>query len=391
MTDYYAFAEYGESNLTTTMQNLSDDLPKKAYRIDFALIILTGNITRYLITRPVVEEDREVTSLWYPIRTWYAEDPLGRFPFMPASVRVRLRHFLDTWRLYVREPADAIVIHAFETYYLYTLYKRLMGRKTIVVFNPDGIVPLGSNWLSRHLYRYAVSNTQIFIPWSQWAAEGLKLNYPKVTDDKIIVLHPGINLDKWPMREHHEPGDRFKILFVGGDNERKGLPTLLDAFEQTLQHTCEMHIATHSGYLSPAMKERIERIPHTHLYLDLTSSSEELQRLYRESDVFVLPTNQDCSPWVAIEALSTGIPLVITSVGGIPDIVKDRETGLVVPPREPAQLAAAVECLRQSPELTKKLIRQGREHVEANFDAKINTGKFLHEIKRTILARQMQR
>ena len=68
--------------MTAAVQKLSEDLIRKAYRIDFALILLTGNVTRYLITRPLVEQDSEVVSRWYPIRTWYEEDPLGRVPYL---------------------------------------------------------------------------------------------------------------------------------------------------------------------------------------------------------------------------------------------------------------------------------------------------------------------
>src|SRR4051794_31698024 len=98
------------------------DSKRKKYRIDFALITLTGNITRYKIMRPLVESDPEIASCWYPIRTWYAEDPLR---FLPPGIRFRLRQTLDTLGLYFKRPPEAIVFHAFETYYLYSLLKKI--------------------------------------------------------------------------------------------------------------------------------------------------------------------------------------------------------------------------------------------------------------------------
>ena len=76
--------------------------------------------------------------------------------------------------------------------------------------------------------------------------------------------------------------------------------------------------------------------------------SRELRQLFAEADAFVLPTNHDASPWVALEAMATGVPVVITSVGGIPDLVQDGITGLVVPPgdsRSPGVGARAAEAL----------------------------------------------
>jgi glycosyltransferase involved in cell wall biosynthesis len=354
------------------------------YRIDFALVLLTGNLTRYLLTRPIVESDPAISARWYPIRTWIRDDPLR---FLPGAWRVRGRQFLDTWRLYFRAPADAIVIHAFETYYLYTFLQRLLRRKTIIINNPDGLIAgpeVSSRRLSRWLQDFAVQRTDLFVPWSHWSADQIRKAYPGVSDDRLLILHPGIDLSRWPLRAPAPPSPRFRLLFVAGNLLLKGADTLLDAFDQSLRDTCTLSIATQSGYLPSDVKRRIQNTPHVDLYLDLPPGSAELQRLYRESDAFVSPTNSDTSSWVALEALATGIPVIICPQGGIPDIVHDGETGLLIPPKDPAALVQAVERLRTSPELRAKLITQGRAHVENHFDGDNNTKILLATIKSLI-------
>ena len=79
--------------------------------------------------------------------------------------------------------------------------------------------------------------------------------------------------------------------------------------------------------------------------------------------------------------MATGIPVVITPVGGIPDIVIDGETGLLVPVNDPASVARAVTRLRNSPELRHKLVQQGRAHVEENFDGEKNNERLMSIIK----------
>ncbi len=358
------------------------------YRIDFALIVITGNLARYLTIRPIVERDPTVTSRWYPIRTWVADDPLR---FLPDSFRVRMRHFLDSWRLYIRPSPDAIVIHAFETYYLYALLQRIFGRKTVIVNNPDAGFPISSRTLQRWLFKSAFSCTTLFIPWSNWAGACIREQYPQLTQDRLVVIHPGVDLTRWPLRPPTPPAERFRILFVGGDLERKGADTLLDAFEQYLADSCELHLATQSGYLSSSMRERIERLQHVVLHLDLNAGSEPLKQLYRESDVFVLPTNQDASSIVAIESMATGVPVIICPQGGIPDIVVDGETGLLIPPKDATALARAVERLRACAELREKIIIQGRAHVEQYFDANKNTQQLLSVVKMLIDKRRNKR
>ncbi|WP_129633662.1 glycosyltransferase family 4 protein [Candidatus Oscillochloris fontis] len=275
---------------------------------------------------------------------------------------------------------------------MYVALNRLFRRKTVIINNPDGgvINDTDKGVKRKSFYDFAVKHTDLFIPWSSWAAEEIRNTFPQVPEEKIVVMHPGINLKDWPMRPPHTPGQRFKILFVGGDIVRKGGDTLLDAFTASLHDNCELSIATQTGYLPPALRERIEQTPHVSLHLDLTSKSELFKQLYREADCFVLPTRNDSSSWVALESLATGIPVIISRTGGIPDIVIDQQTGLTVPPDNPQAIIEAVRRLQHDPLFTERLIRQGRDHVEKNFNSEKNTQRFLNIIKTLVDKRRNQ-
>ncbi|HLW00785.1 MAG TPA: glycosyltransferase family 4 protein [Ktedonobacterales bacterium] len=358
-----------------------------AYRIDFALITLTGNLTRYLLMRPIVEQDPTVSSRWYPIRTWIRGDWVQ---ILPGKLRIYARHQLDSWRLYVRKPADAAVIHAFETYTIYALLRRLLHRKVLIIQNPDGglkgPVPGPRGWLRQ----LAIEETALFVPWSDFAANRIKQAYPHLSDDRFVILHPGIDLTRWQMRPQPPTSERFRLLFVAGNLMLKGADTLLEAFETRLSDTCELTIATQTVYLPEEVKARILSNPHIRLHLDLQPGSPELMQLYREADVFILPSNSDTSSWVALESLATGLPVIICPQGGIPEIVIHEETGLHIPPKNPPAIADAVERLRANPEFCKKLGLQGRAHVEEHFDAHKNTEHLLNLIK-TLIDAQRQR
>ena len=204
---------------------------QRRYRIDFALIVLTGLLGRYTTVRPLVERDQSVLPRWYPIRTWVPDDPLR---VMPAALRIRLRHLLDSRMLYLRRPAEATIIHAFETYYIYTLLNRLLRRRIVIINNPDGGVGIPNSRISAWLLSAAVRRTDLFVPWSEDTASVLLREYPWLSREKIVVLHPGIDLQRWTFRGVHEPNERCKLLFIGGDLLRKGADTLLDAFERGL-------------------------------------------------------------------------------------------------------------------------------------------------------------
>ncbi|MFN7270510.1 MAG: glycosyltransferase, partial [bacterium] len=77
-------------------------------------------------------------------------------------------------------------------------------------------------------------------------------------------------------------------------------------------------------------------------------------------------------PNVLVEAMASGIPVVTTRVSGIPELVEDGETGLLVEPRDPVALAGAIRRLLATPELRAEFGRRGSERVRQEFDARRN-------------------
>jgi glycosyltransferase involved in cell wall biosynthesis len=86
-------------------------------------------------------------------------------------------------------------------------------------------------------------------------------------------------------------------------------------------------------------------------------------------DVLVQPSRADNLPLAILEAMAAGLPVIGTRVGGIPELVVDRETGLLVEPERPEELAAALDSLAADPELRAELGRRGRERVQEHFSA----------------------
>ena len=93
-------------------------------------------------------------------------------------------------------------------------------------------------------------------------------------------------------------------------------------------------------------------------------SREEIVRLYAEADAMINPTTVDNMPNSVMEALACGIPVISTNVGGVPFIISDQETGLLVPPNDPEKLAAAILRLRGDAALQQTLRANGLAQVE---------------------------
>jgi glycosyltransferase involved in cell wall biosynthesis len=99
--------------------------------------------------------------------------------------------------------------------------------------------------------------------------------------------------------------------------------------------------------------------------------------LLAEADVVALPSWTEGLPLAALEAMAQGRPVVATPVGGTPEVVVDGETGLLVPPRDPEALAAAIGRLLGDPDLRRRLGDAGRRRAEERFSLEAMTRRML--------------
>jgi glycosyltransferase involved in cell wall biosynthesis len=113
------------------------------------------------------------------------------------------------------------------------------------------------------------------------------------------------------------------------------------------------------------------------VYNDVKPNSSKLIDLAQRCDVFALPTRADCFSIACLEANSTGLPAVITNVGGIGEIVRDGETGYLVPPGDEIAFFERLDRLVADASLRERMGIAARKRVETCFDARRNAEKVL--------------
>jgi len=237
------------------------------------------------------------------------------------------------------------------------------------------------------LNRNCFNSARRLVAWSEWSKLGLVQGY-EVPADKITVIPPGVNVHEWrrPMpRELH--ANPVKILFVGGDLQRKGGLVLLEAF-RALRHLEPEHLGAE---LHLVTRDRLAPEPGVFIYNNLEANSQPLKDLYHTCDIFALPTFGDCLPMVLSEAGASGMAIISTDVAGIPEIVRNGETGLTVPVGDAASLTQALRGLATNPALRMTLGEGAMAHVARHYDAPTNASLLLDLLKAEANAARVER
>lgn len=158
---------------------------------------------------------------------------------------------------------------------------------------------------------------------------------------------------------------RPEILFVGWLIEGKGVCELLEAAKRIRDARFTL-IGPADTAFGPRLRNALEGL-EDHVRVLPPRARREILELYREADIFVLPTWREGFPNVVLEAMAAGLPVVATPVGAIPDAVCDGREGLLVPPRDAGALTAALEKLVHDRALRLAMGSRARARVELEF------------------------
>jgi len=109
-----------------------------------------------------------------------------------------------------------------------------------------------------------------------------------------------------------------------------------------------------------------------------------LRALYATADLFVFPTRGDCLPLAVLEALASGLPVITTAVGALPEAVRDGETGAIIPVDDAAALRSAVEQLIANDTKRISMGHRARETAHSRFDAAHNYTQLVEAVVSTV-------
>jgi len=184
---------------------------------------------------------------------------------------------------------------------------------------------------------------------------------------RIRVVPEPIDLSLWePPHAHHPLPDRPTILSVARQYPRKDTATLLQAAERLRRAVPDLHLRIIGG--GPELPRLLALsselgLEDTVTFHGALPEDREVRTAFREAHLFALPSLQEGFGIVFLEAMAAGLPVVAARAGAAPEVISEGETGLLVPPGDPARLAAALLRLLHNPEEGARMGEAGKARV----------------------------
>lgn len=339
-------------------------------RIAFVMEQTWGNVTHYLNLRRYEDEAKDLTPRWLPVSY-----RVSQLPWTVTGSLLARRAIAGAF-----DQIDGLLVH---TATIAVLSADYLWRKPAIL--STDATPLNkrdmrgwyglprrsrmTEWAKRRTYETVFRAAAGLVAFSQWAKTSFVEDY-HCDEKSVCVIPPGVDVEQFVPAER--TNELPKILFVGADFERKGGDLLLDVFRKRLRGRAELVLVT-AAEVPPEQGVAVHR--------DVSAKSQKLIDLYSQCDIFALPTRADAHSLACMEAMAAALPVVATRVGGIPDLIQEGKTGILIAPDDADALTQALEWLVSNAELRRKMGQLGRQETLRNFDARQNARRLFEFIR----------
>jgi starch synthase len=284
--------------------------------------------------------------------------------------------------------AGADVVHS------HTWYTNLAGHVAAILYGVPHVLtvhslePLrpwkaeqlgGGYALSSWCERVAVESAAAVIAVSSGMRADVLATYPSLAPERVHVIRNGIDTDEYApdaatavLDKHQIDPGRPTVAYVGRVTRQKGLPVLLRAAE-LLDPQVQLVLCAGQADTPELGAEVTGLVAHLResrsgvVWLNEMLPKPEVIQILSHATVFACPSLYEPLGIVNLEAMACGTPVVGSNVGGIPEVVLDAQTGLLVPPGDHIRLAEALNSLLGDPARAAAMGELGRQHVGAEF------------------------
>jgi glycosyltransferase involved in cell wall biosynthesis len=247
-----------------------------------------------------------------------------------------------TWQVVRQQSPDVVHVHSTFAGAVVRPLMALLRLRPCVIFCPHGwaffrdMTPAKRQLVERFERIWSAWCRKIICVSRHERAAAMQLG---ITSEKLVVVHNGLprrRPEPMPGNIAWPPGAR-RLLFVGRFDRQKGVDILFAALNR-------LGSSAFACIVGDSLHTSLQDLPSNARYIGWLNPS-GLEAYYRSAELIVMPSRWEGLPLVALEAMRAGLPIVASNVGGLPEIVEDGETGLLIPPNDVDALVNAIRNL----------------------------------------------
>lgn len=296
---------------------------------------------------------------------WKTCPRIGRLKIFPIYVKLILASFITFLKfLFDKKVKECQIINGHgKGVWLSTIWlSKVLKKISVITFHETYEYTrlkwfFGGGKLAQWVWNYTIKNADYIIDLSNT----LKLK-------KTFYIPNGVNIELFkPAKLGTIKKDKKVVLFVGRLDPEKGLEYFIRASEiikQKLKGEVEFLIVTSTLLEAKEKLKMVNKLKEKGIEFLENIPYENMPKIYQKADVLVLPSLCEAFPLVNLEAMSCGIPVVATNVGGTPIAVKDGLVGFLIPPKDPQAIAEKVIKILENEKLREEMKKNCLEWVK---------------------------
>jgi hypothetical protein len=188
----------------------------------------------------------------------------------------------------------------------------------------------------------------------------LERHFPEA---RIFVAKPPICAGEFPAAEFR--ASRFRVSFVGALSPAKGFHYLIEAFRSLPLSESELILWTSPGHRPISSYMQHEMARDQRIRMLPISVRDNYGEVYSKSHVLVHPSLSDGYSYAVMEAMASGLAVIVTSTTGSAQLIRDGENGYIIPPRDPEAIRDRLLHLSRNPALLRRLGAAARETIQS--------------------------
>lgn len=313
---------------------------------------------------------------------------------IPEVARFDLRVIPKMRAIVKRHAPDIIVTHQVKSHFLIKL-SRLWRQYPWVAFHHGYTTTDRKMRAYNHLDRWSLPSADQVVTVCEAFAQGLRI--AGVKRERIRVQHNSIRPQP-PASEEEVKNLRIRLKLAADEH----LVLTVGRLSREKAHLDLLAALKHLREMKPELKTRLVIVGDGPERAQLEASTDslglrawvvfaghidEVQPYYAIADVLALPSHSEGSPYVLLEAMAANLPIVATAVGGVPEMVEDNQTALLVSPNDPVALAEAIARVLIDEQLKRALTSAASKLVSTNHSPETYVRALLEIYRATISTR----